>query len=207
MFDAVLLTLPAFKLAELEFGGTAKFDLSSLAEIQYPPVASVVFGFRREDVAHPIDGFGTLNPEVEGVNTLGTIFSSTLFPDRVPKGHVLLTTYVGGTRCPDNALKGEEELFKLTLEDLRKIYGISGEPTFRQQFVYKRAIPQYNVGYGKYKDLMAKCEADLPGVFIAGHCKDGISLGDSIVSGNDVAQRIGEFLGGNEAAAADTHTN
>ncbi len=193
-FAAVLLALPGYRLAEFEVGGEARFDLSPLAEICYPPVASIVLGFRRGEVAHALNGFGTLNPEVEGKKTLGTIFSSSLFPGRAPEGQVLLTRYVGGTRSPELARGSSEELVAATMEDLRAIYGVRGEPTFRQVFVHAKAIAQYDVGFGKYRELMGRCEEEVPGVFLAGHCRDGISLGDSIVSGHEVACRIGDFL-------------
>jgi len=32
------------------------------------------------------------------------------------------------------------------------------------------------------------------GLFFAGHCRDGVSLGDSIVSGHDAAGRIAHYL-------------
>ena len=35
-----------------------------------------------------------------------------------------------------------------------------------------------------------------PGLFFAGHYRDGISLGDSLASGHDVAERIEKFLAG-----------
>src|SRR5262249_46544957 len=76
-------------------------DLAALSGIRYPPVASVVLGFRREDVAHACEGFGMLIPKVEGFKILGTIFSSSLFPNRAPAGHLTLTSYVGGERYPE----------------------------------------------------------------------------------------------------------
>ena len=76
----------------LQAGGTGgpgrpcRCTSTRFAEIRYPPVASVVLGFRREDVAHPCAGFGMLIPKVEGFKILGTIFSSSLFPNRAPGG-------------------------------------------------------------------------------------------------------------------------
>ncbi len=194
-FDEVILALPAHRLATLIFfrggaGSGAGQPLKCLEEIVYPSVSSVVLGFRRDQVEHSLDGFGTLNPEVEKVNTLGTLFTSTLFPERAPEGHVLLTTYVGGARQPDLALKEEGERVDLVLKDLRSIYGVSGEPVFQHSFLYKKAIPQYEVGYGKYLDVMKQLEVDCPGIHLAGHCRDGISLADSIVSGEKVAEKI-----------------
>jgi len=41
---------------------------------------------------------------------------------------------------------------------------------------------------------MAEAEANAPGLFLAGHYRDGISLSDSIVSGINVADRIDKTL-------------
>jgi protoporphyrinogen/coproporphyrinogen III oxidase len=157
-------------------------------------VASVVLGFRREDVPHPLNGFGMLIPAVEGFRILGTIFSSSLFPHRAPPGHVTLTSYVGGTRAPELAARSGDELAAITTEDLRVILGIRGQPTFRHHVYYPKAIPQYEVGYGRFKQLMTDFETRAPGLFLAGHYRDGISLGDSLASGSDVADRIRSFL-------------
>src|ERR1051326_2107544 len=167
--------------------------LTRLGEVRYPPVASVVLGFRREDVAHPLDGFGMLIPEVERFNILGTIFSSSLFPDRAPTGHVTLTSYLGGSRAPGLASLRREQLVELTLADLRRLLGVRGEPTFQHTFVFPKAIPQYEVGFGRCRERMNDLEAKAPGLFLAGHYRDGISLGDSIVSGHNVAGRIEKY--------------
>jgi oxygen-dependent protoporphyrinogen oxidase len=172
----------------------ASFDLSSFSEIRHPPVASVVLGFRREDVAHPCEGFGLLIPKVEGFKILGTIFSSSLFPNRAPAGHLTLTSYVGGERYPELALLPSEQLGELTLEDLRVLLGVRGRPTFQNVVVYPKAIPQYNVGYGRYRELMDDLENKAAGFFLAGHYRDGVSLGDSIISGCNIVDRVEKFL-------------
>ena len=185
----------AFRLAEMEVQASVPLHLGTFAEIRYPPVASVVLGFRREDVAHPCEGFGMLIPKVEGFKILGTIFSSSLFPNRAPAGHLTLTSYVGGERFPELASLPPDKLFALTCEDLRVLLGVRGKPTFQHSVFYPKAIPQYNVGYGRYRELMAEIEGKAPGLFFAGHFRDGISLSDTIVSACNVADRVGEFLG------------
>jgi len=199
---AVLLAAPAYRLAEIELAAGDTPGLGPLRDIYYPPVASVVLGFRREDVPHPLDGFGMLVPAVERFSILGTLFSSSLFPNRAPAGRVLLTTYVGGVRAPELALQPEAELVALTLRDLRVILGVHGEPLYRHVQVYPKAIPQYEVGYGRFKALMDEIEAKAPGVFLAGHFRNGISLGDSIIAGHDVAERIASWLQALPAAGA-----
>jgi oxygen-dependent protoporphyrinogen oxidase len=201
---AVLLAAPAYRLAELRVQSEPPIDLSVLGEIRYPPVSSVVLGFRREDVAHPLDGFGMLIPQVEGFSILGTIFSSALFPNRAPAGYVTLTSYLGGTRAPDLALGSEGQVIDLTVRDLRTILGVRGHPTFQHRVLYPKAIPQYEVGYGRFKDFMAEVETQAPGLFFAGHYRDGISLGDSICSGHDVAERIEHYVATAHPASAGT---
>jgi oxygen-dependent protoporphyrinogen oxidase len=169
-------------------------DLSPFSEIRYPPVASVVLGFRREDVAHPCEGFGMLIPKIEGFKILGTIFSSSLFPNRAPAGHLTLTSYIGGERYPELALLPPEKLVALTCEDLRVLLGVTDKPAFQHCVLYPKAIPQYNVGYGRYRELMNEIENRAAGFFFAGHYRDGVSLGDSILSGCNIVERVGSFL-------------
>jgi len=191
-FDSVVYCGTAHKLSELKIQSAQPVDVSPFSEIRHPPVASVALGFRREDVAHACDGFGMLIPKVEGFKTLGTIFSSSLFPNRAPEGHLLLTTYVGGERYPQYASLPGDELVELTLQDLRKLLGVRGKPVFRNLTYWPKAIPQYNVGYGKYRDLLSTIETKCPGLHFAGHYRDGVSLGDSIVSGVNMAAQLTE---------------
>lgn len=195
--DAVLYAGTAHGLAKLKLLHPAAVDLSAFSEIRYPPVASVVLGFRREDVAHPCQGFGMLIPKVEGFRILGTIFSSSLFPNRAPAGHLTLTSYIGGERYPELASRPPGELFRIVGDDLKILLGVRGQPTFQHSVFYPRAIPQYTLGYGKYREWMNSLEARAPGFFLAGHYRDGISLSDSIVSGCRAAERIADFLRAN----------
>jgi protoporphyrinogen/coproporphyrinogen III oxidase len=204
--DAVIYCGTAHKLAELEIiCGRAALPRSleieaaqqrrpteMFSEIRHPPVASVVLGFRREDVSHPLDGFGMLIPKIEGFKILGTIFSSSLFPNRAPENFVALTSYIGGERQPELAPLPPEKLVELVCDDLRMLLGVRGKPVFTHHHFWPRAIPQYNVGYGKFKDLLNEIESSARGLFFAGSFRDGISLGDSIVSGGDIAERVGK---------------
>jgi len=169
-------------------------DFKPFGEISYPPVASVVLGFRREDVTHPCAGFGMLIPKIAGFKILGTIFSSALFPDRAPAGHLTLTSYVGGARYPELASLPPDQLVEVVLADLRILLGVKGRPVFTHCAFYPRAIPQYNVGYGKYRELLNDIERRTPGLLFAGHYRDGVSLGDSIVSGVNMSERAGKLL-------------
>jgi len=192
--SALVLAAPAHKIAQIQIEADEPANLSLLKEMVHPPVARIALGFRREDVADPLDGFGFLVPKAENLNILGTTFSSSLFPNRAPSGHVLLTTFIGGCRQPELATQPAEKLFDLTLRDLQRILGLRGKPAYRHHCLFPQAIPQYNVGHQKFVDFMNATETRLPGLYFAGNYRDGISAGNCIVSGHDVADRIARFL-------------
>ena len=104
-FNKVIYCGTAYKLAELGIETAQQCrPTEAFSEISYPPVAAVVLGFRREDVTHSCQSFGMLIPKIEGFKILGTIFSSALFPNRAPAGHIALTSYIGGARYPGNSV-------------------------------------------------------------------------------------------------------
>ncbi len=187
-FAAVVCALPPEGLAAIAFEGVAAArELKELARIEHAPVASVFTGWRREAVEHPLDGFGVLVPEVERGQVLGALFSSTIFPRRAPDGHVALTTFVGGVRQPELAGLSEQALEELVRTELRKRVGARGAPEFVHVKRWRRAIPQYTLGYGRYLEICAEAEKAAPGLFIGGNGRDGISLSNCIASGRRLA--------------------
>ncbi len=188
--SAILLAAPSYRLAEIDWDNGSGESLSWLGDIVYAPVTSLVLGFRRSDVSHPLDGFGVLVPALENSNILGAIFNSSLFPHRAPKDHVTLTCYLGGSRNPELARAEAEPQLEATLHSLRRVLGVTGQPTFIHRTAYPRAIPQYEVGFGKFRHRMTELEAANPGLYLAGHFRDGISLSDSILAGHHVAAKI-----------------
>jgi len=195
-FDLVACALPADALAALDFPDLAPgAGLRLLAEIPHPPVVSVFTGHRREDVTHPLDGFGLLVPAVEGGRILGSLFSSTLFPGRAPEGHVALTTFVGGTRQPELAALDDAPLTTLVREELGRYLGVGGTPAIVRVQRWPRAIPQYAPGHQRFLTAIAQLEAAAPGVFVGGNCRDGISLPNCIAAGYRLAAAVRRHTG------------
>jgi protoporphyrinogen/coproporphyrinogen III oxidase len=202
LYDAVVYAAPAHSLDEIDLDVSGGERLSTLASIIHPPVGVLALGFRADQVAHSLDGFGFLVPEVERRRILGVIFSSTLFPGRCPEGHVLLTAFAGGTRDPDFVQSDPPTLTARVMDDLRTLLGIGGEPAFRAFQIWPKAIPQYVLGYGRFKDIATQMEAAHPGLVLAGTYRDGISLGDAMGSGERAAARVATHLGMEPAGTA-----
>ena len=192
-FDAVVLALPAHGLSQLTFGTLGERRLAMLDAIPQPPVSSLFLGYRREQVQHPLDGFGGLVPEVERREVLGMLFSSTLFPNRAPEGYVGLTIFAGGMRQPETARLATAALVERIAPDLRDLVGAQGEPAFVKHTFWPRAIPQYVVGYERYLDAIDALEKSAPGLFIGGNARDGISLPDCVKSGERLAKITAAF--------------
>ena len=194
-FDSVIYAGTSQGLKSIKMPGPLSETVTPVADILHPPVVSLTLGFHRRDIGHPLDGFGVLVPGIEGFPILGTLFTSTLFPNRAPdEDHVTLTTYLGGTRQPEIAEKSEEEQVKLVLESLRNLLGLRGEPLYRHRILWARAIPQYETGFARYLTLMDRAEHEHPGFYMAGNYRTGISVGDTINAAFDLAERIDQDL-------------
>jgi len=185
----IVLAVPADVAARLLEDATGGRS-SGFAEIPYAAVALVSTGWRRDDIAHPLGGFGFLAPRKEGLHVLGVLFPSEIFPDRAPAGHTVLTAFVGGRTEPEAAAWDDERLMAEVVGELRRTVGASGEPVIREIRRWPRAIPQYEVGHGRFLDLAAEIESSLPGLRIGGNCLRGVSVPDCIRNATELAAEI-----------------
>ena len=186
MHDALISTIPAHTLARV-------FDTpqtQKLADIPYAPMSVLHLGFHRINIEHPLDGFGMLIPEVENYNMLGCLFSSTLFEQRAPEDHVLLTCFMGGARNPDLALKAKDELCDIAVRELNELIGVQSDPVFTNHTFWKHAIPQYELGYDFFLDTVNNVESENEGLFLGGNYRGGVSVPDCITNGLEMANRI-----------------
>ena len=195
LYDGVIYAAPAHCADEVDLAFDGGDRLKTLTSITHPPVAVLALGFRREDVAHRLDGFGFLVPELERRNVLGVIFSSTVFPGRAPEGHVLLTAFVGGVRHPDLANADLGTLTARVVDDLRLLLGVRGEPAFRAFHLWPKAIPQYTLSYGRFKEIMDDAERRNPGLALAGSYREGVAIGEVIAAATEAADRVAAHVG------------
>lgn len=187
----LVLTIPTNRLLEI-FSGELAEACRPLQQIPYAPVVVLTTGFKQENVQHPLDGFGFLAPKKEKRQILGTLWNSSIFPERAPAGRVLLTTFIGGARQPQLADLNDEKLIELTLKELRDLIGAHGRPEFMHVRRYARAIPQYALGHQRYQQIIDRLERDFPGLHIAANYRDGVSVSDCIVRAHRTAGEIAQ---------------
>mgnify|MGYP006264541517 FL=1 len=141
-FDEIICTIPSHNLGLIEWKDIRRPELlREVAQADHPPLALTFLGFERKQIEHALDGFGFLVPEVEKRKILGTLFSSTLFPNRSPRDHVLLTSFVGGERNPELSKLPKNELIALAFSENQVLLNIRGTPIFEHHKIWPKSIP------------------------------------------------------------------
>ncbi|XP_010556673.1 PREDICTED: protoporphyrinogen oxidase 1, chloroplastic isoform X2 [Tarenaya hassleriana] len=200
---SVVMTVPSHVASSLlrPLSGSAA---DALSKFYYPPVAAVSVSYPEEAIRTEclidgeLKGFGQLHPRTQGVETLGTIYSSSLFPNRAPPGRVLLLNYIGGATNPGILTKSEGELVEAVDRDLRKmlIKPSSTDPLVLGVRVWPQAIPQFLVGH---LDILNAAKASLAssgldGIFLGGNYVSGVALGRCVEGAYDMAAEVNSFL-------------
>lgn len=171
------------------------------ARIAAPPLAVVYLGYRRGQVAHPLDGLGYLTPGNEGRPVNGALFCSTMFAGRAPADHVAISAYIGGARAPDLARQVPRALIDMARRDFAELLGVSGNPVLARVRQWPRGLPQFQRGHLRLVERLRRALGEAPGVFVTGNYLGGVSVGACADSALDTARRVRRFLG--QAAQKD----
>jgi oxygen-dependent protoporphyrinogen oxidase len=189
MVKRLILATPAYQSARL----LADLD-STLAETlgEIPYAGSIVanLAYRREQVAHPLDGFGFVVPAIERRRILATSFSSVKYEGRAPQGHVLLRVFLGGAMHPSLVEADEEKLLEIVRTELQQLLGVTGEPIFCDMARWPRAMPQYHVGHLERVAQIERLLRPHPGLQLAGSYLRGVGIPQCIYSAYRAAERV-----------------
>jgi oxygen-dependent protoporphyrinogen oxidase len=189
-FDAVVLALPAVALGALRFPASLQDQLAPLASMPHASPVTVSLGYRRDQVRHPLDGFGVLVPATERRRVLGLQFTSSLFPDRAPTGHVLLTVTLGGARQPAHLALADDALVEMAMEESAELLGIEGAPVHASVQRWPAALPLAVAGHGARLGAARVAEEMAPRLAFTGAWRAGSSLGEVMEGGVAAAERL-----------------
>jgi len=189
VFDAIVVAAPARRAAELltEVDRELGHDL---AKIQCASSAVVSVGYLRDQIAHPLDGFGFVVPIAEGRRTLAVSFSSIKYTGRAPARHELLRAFVGGACQGEMAHLPDDELQRLVHEELTELLGVRGAPMLVQITRWPDAMPQYHVGHVELVAGIERRAAAIDRFALAGNAYHGVGVPQCIHSGEQAAERI-----------------
>ena len=156
----------------------------------------VNLGFKREDVKHPLDGFGFLVPQSEpDFPLLGVLWANSIFPHHAPPDHCLLRVFVGGNRTPDAAALSNDELVSRAMSGMGELLQVRGDPVLIDICRWPAAIPQYHVGHMERMDRLRAVIAGPGNLDVIGNYLEGVSLNDCVRCATNVADKIiGELM-------------
>eukprot|EP01026_Neomeris_dumetosa_P082464 TRINITY_DN9424_c0_g1_i3.p1 TRINITY_DN9424_c0_g1~~TRINITY_DN9424_c0_g1_i3.p1 ORF type:complete len:335 (+),score=51.72 TRINITY_DN9424_c0_g1_i3:698-1702(+) len=201
--SSILLTVPSYVATQILSDVSPKTS-QALQDIDYPPVAAVTLAYPVSDVKDErkeangyVPGFGQLHPRTQGIVTLGTIYSSSLFPGRAPEKMLLTLNYIGGATNRGILDMSEEDIVKQVDQDVRRmlIKDEAGPPVVVGVRVWQRAIPQFNVGH---LDILEQAQQGLTdagcdGIFLGGNYVYGVALGKCMEYSYDMAKTLQQY--------------
>lgn len=177
--------------------------------IYYPPVAAVTLAYPKSTFVdmelsndfgnlQNLPGFGMLNPRSEGVRTLGTLWTSSLFPGRCPDNYNILLNYIGGSRDPAIGTMSEEDIISAVDTDLRKtlLQSSAPQPKVLGIKVWPKAIPQYELGHGEIMEELESLEGknEGGGLWVSGNYRSGVAFPDCVTFGYEHAKVVKDYL-------------
>ncbi|MCF6280846.1 MAG: protoporphyrinogen oxidase [Candidatus Polarisedimenticolaceae bacterium] len=161
-----------------------------LESIEYAPLAIIHYGFDPQQIKHPLNGSGFLIPGGEKYAFNGNLWMSTLFKQRAPDGKVLMTSYLGGARRPEQAHWSDQRLHQALQQNLKQLLGISGEPEYQRIDRHSQGLPLYHGAYQqRMKQLTNKIES-WRGLHLAANYLGGVSVRERIFQGLQTADKI-----------------
>lgn len=183
----IVLATPAFVTADL-LKELAPDAAKRLVAIRYVSTGTISLGFRRNEVSHPLKGFGVVIPRSEKRPINAITWSSTKFDHRAPSGYVLIRVFFGGSRNQEIVERSDEDLFAIARRELHALLGINATPVFHRLFRWRNATPQYDVGHLQRVDAI---EAALPaGIFVTGSPYRGIGIPDCVHQAQQTADQL-----------------
>ena len=186
---SLVLATPTDVTGQLLAGLDSSFE-TELSSVEYAAVAVVSLGYRKNDVGHSLHGFGFLVPRSAGLRVLGSVWNSSLFRDRAPEGHALLTSFVGGITDPATAELRLEELATLVHREISPLLSIGGGPAFSNVTIWPRALPQYNLGHTDRLAAVAKACSRFPGLWLTGNYLRGPAIGSCVDQALAIAEEV-----------------
>lgn len=192
LFDGVVMALPSNVGGQLlARTGTAAGEAAAdaLLGTAYAAVNIVHLGYRRDALGHDLNGFGVIGAD-DTLGPLGILFPSSLFPERAPEGHALLTVLMGGVRHPEVAARADADLVAEAHQAVRRILGAKDEPVYSRLVRHGAAIPQYGLGHSERIATAEQALEQLPPIALAGAGYHGVGVSEAIASGLRAAERF-----------------
>lgn len=200
--DVVILAVPSPVGARLMTGIDGQLS-AKLRQIEYASSVVLNLLFRRDQIKHPLNGFGFVVPNGEDRSIIACSFSSVKFPGRAHSDFALLRVFAGGALQPRIFELSDAELLKRALRDLQELIGVSGKPMNTWLRRWPNSMPQYKVGHMKLVSDIEAAFLQHPGLFSCGNAFRGVGIPDCVASGESAAMRAYAYVQNSRLAGAE----
>ncbi len=187
--DAVVLAIQPSKMRPL-IGQLDKEWDKLLSGIPAHDSATLNLGFRRQDVDHPLDGFGFVVPSREKKLIVGCTFASQKFEGRALEGNVLLRAFLGSEAVQQLKAGGESSLLEKVLDELKPILNLRGRPIAHHLASYNASMSYFRPGHLSQASRLEQKASESKGLYLAGNGLKGVGIPDTIASGQSAAEKI-----------------
>ena len=138
-------------------GARAARPRAALAAIPFASSATVLLGYRREDVAHPLNGYGLVVPQTEGLRTTALSFVSTKFPlPRARGARAAARLPRRRARRRASSRLTDEEMVDTVTREMSRLLGLRGRPVMTRVFRWPGGTPQLEVGHLERMDAVER---------------------------------------------------
>ncbi len=161
-----------------------------LANIEYTSLSVVHLGFKQTRVKHQLKGTGFLTPFKEKLKLNGSMWMHSLFSQRVPENHVLLSNYLGGARNPDAINWSQQKCIDTASHELQSLLGCQGDPEWARVDQHTQALPLYYGNYMLRQRAIAQRLKALPGLYLQANYLGGVSIRDRIICARSLAIKL-----------------
>jgi protoporphyrinogen/coproporphyrinogen III oxidase len=192
--SAIVLAAPAYVagalLRPLDAEAAALCDA-----VPYVSTTSVALGWKRGEVAHPLQGSGFVVARRHNtVRVTACTWVSSKWSHRAPHDHVLIRAFAGGAHDPAAVDLDDRQLIDMALRDLAPVLGISAAPMLTRVFRARNTAAQHNVGHAARLAALNHRLGSLRGLFVAGSGFESIGIPDCVASGRRIAGAAADYV-------------
>ncbi|MEO5896360.1 MAG: protoporphyrinogen oxidase [Vicinamibacterales bacterium] len=185
--SAVILAVPAHAAARI----LTKVDATAAnlcARTAYVSTVSVVLGWSRTAVDHPLHGSGFVVARSRSSGRMhACTWSSSKFDGRAPSGTALFRAFFGGALDPQAVDLTDDQLVRLAVTELSPVLKLEGEPRLARVYRWRQAGAQHDVTHpARMEQLRIRLER-LPGLYVAGSGFRAVGVPDCIADGRATA--------------------
>lgn len=187
--DDVILCTPAFASADA-LDALDRELANRLRQIPYVSTATVILGFPRIDVPHPLDASGLILPRGEGLASLTATFISSKWVGRAPDDIALLRVLLGGHRDPGVLARSDDELVALVRREMEELLGVRARSVLARVFRHERAHAQPSIGHPARLARVRALAARHPGLQLAGAGFEGVGIPGCVRQAEEAAAHV-----------------